>query len=631
MPPDAKPVKAEWPINSLLGQLQPEPGWTIRRAVIASYSADLRVVAAVMLALCGASQDPELANRIRFAQALRRLKGKVAFVVQRGRIHRPHNLNRIAALLDRFVFEADCDEGAPTGGRSWHPKFVVSQWLNEETKETSWRLWLGSRNLTRDLSQDVGLLLTPGDYALTPESTADLSRSVAELQRCLPPGVAPPFAAKEMKSLASAKWRLPPGIKEIALHWIAGEDRFPVVGSRVDEAIVISPFIDKNALQETQHWTKAGVKPVVVAPTTELSRECPAGSPLLETAKLHVMAPSFDEGSSYDEGEPGTDEGETDGGADRETDRSDEAGAIHAKLIYLRRGKTKRLWLGSPNFTRRGWKRNYELAACLTALPSADPWRGELNEIVSRMELYKPPPPLPSQMEIVADRLESARKQLAASLKPIQRRDGNLVAIEAETPFVPPEDAMKLVVGLPWEGSVPQLWPSGYRSVALGDVPLEACGDLVLFELSLEKTSSSWLMRAPFTPALDEARDRASLFSYLGPDGYLGLLNAAVNAGTLVIAPPWDDPGTGTALHGTRAQARSSGPSLESLLKLYVRSPEQFDEFARIVEHYRAEESRWTERSPPEQQAAVEQLQDFNRLWDEVGSRLVAKDKRHGT
>ncbi len=212
-----------------------------------------------MLALCGASQDPELANRIRFAQALRRLKGKVAFVVQRGRIHRPHNLNRIATLLDRFVFEADCDEGASTGGRSWHPKFVVSQWQSEETKETSWRLWLGSRNLTRDLSRDIGLLLTPGDYALPPESMADLSRSIHELQRRLPPSVRP-FSAKNMKSLARAKWRLPLGIKGIDLRWIAGEDRFPVIDQPVDEAIVISPFVDERALKELPGWTKAGGK-----------------------------------------------------------------------------------------------------------------------------------------------------------------------------------------------------------------------------------------------------------------------------------------------------------------------------------------------------------------------------------
>ncbi len=342
------------------------------------------------------------------------------------------------------------------------------------------------------------------------------------------------------------------------------------------------------------------------------------------------MAPSLDEGLPYHEADPDNDEEETDGGTDREIDRSDEAGAIHAKLLYLRRGKMKRLWLGSPNFTRRGWKRNYELAACLTAVPSADPWRGELHDIVSRMELYRPPLSLPTQMETAADRLESARKQLAATLKPTQRRDGNLVTIEAVAPFVSPEDSMNLLVGLPWQGSAPQRWPTGHRAVALGEVPLEACGDFLLFELSVDKATSSWLMRAPFKPALDEARDRASLFSYLGPDGYLGLLNAAANAGAAVIAPAWDDPGTGKTLHRGMAQARSSGPTLESLLKLYVRAPEQFHEFARIVEQYRAEESRWTERPAPEVQAAVDQLKDFNRLWEEVGTRLVARGRRHG-
>ena len=627
MPPKTKSAQRSWPIIPLLQQLQPEPGWAIERAVVASYSADLRVVAAAMLALCGAGQDPELANRVRFAQALHRLRGKVAFVVQRGRIHQPHRLNRISTLLDRFLFEADCNEGQ--GGRSWHPKFVVSQWKNRN-KETSWRLWLGSRNLTRDLSRDVGLLLTPGDQPLPSESMAELSRAIQELQRWLPRD-AVPFDDRVMQSLLQAKWRLPVGVGRIDLRWIAGEDRFPVVDEDelVDEAIVISPFVDEKTLNRTRHWTKPDVKPAIVAPLTELSRECPSDSSLLKMADLHVMAPSPDDGLPSDQAEPSADNSASDGGQDREVDRSDEAVAIHAKLIYLRHGKKKRLWLGSPNFTHRGWKNNYELAACLTGPLTSDPWGDELRLIVSRMERFPEPPPISTPSESASDRLETLRKKLSATWKLSQKRKGNRVSLQATTPFMPPDSAIKLQVGLPWESGVLQSWPAGHRSVDLGDVPLEACGELILFMLSLgEATTASWLMRAPFTSPLDERRDKAALYAYLGPDGYLSLLNATANAALPIFAPPWDEPRTEMVhSHGPSATP-TSGPTLESLLKLYVASAEQFQDFARIVEEYRLEESRCAVPSSPERRAAVERLNDFNRLWDKVGARLASKMRR---
>src|SRR4051812_24017539 len=100
----------DWPVHSLLAQFRPDPGWELDRACVASYSADVRVITAALLAFGGHATEPEMGSRVQLIQAFRNLRGRIAFVVQRGRIHWPRNLPKIAVLLDRIVFEAVCDE-----------------------------------------------------------------------------------------------------------------------------------------------------------------------------------------------------------------------------------------------------------------------------------------------------------------------------------------------------------------------------------------------------------------------------------------------------------------------------------------------------------------------------------------
>src|SRR5438477_120620 len=83
-----------------------------------------------------------------------------------------------AALRDKFLFEAACDERR----RSWHPKFAVMRWTRPEDKARAWRAWLGSRNLTRDLSRDAGLLLAESADANAGSALLGLRSAVEGLQ-----------------------------------------------------------------------------------------------------------------------------------------------------------------------------------------------------------------------------------------------------------------------------------------------------------------------------------------------------------------------------------------------------------------------------------------------------------------
>ena len=212
--------KADWPVHSLLAQLRPEAGWQLERACIASYSADVRVVTAALLALGGHATEPEMGSRVQLVQAFRNLRGRVAFVVQRGRILWPRNLPKVAALLDRFLFEADCDERH----RSWHPKFAVMRWRHQVSGELSWRAWLGSRNLTRDLSRDAGFLIAQSSESTASQLLPGLRSGVKRLQTHLPRW-ATRFSEAELDELGRARW-LPRGRrKAVQLAWTAPFDR----------------------------------------------------------------------------------------------------------------------------------------------------------------------------------------------------------------------------------------------------------------------------------------------------------------------------------------------------------------------------------------------------------------------
>src|SRR3546814_8687509 len=83
-----------------------------------------------------------------------KLRGKARIVIQRGRLAKMRRTPKVAAVLDQFVREVDIDEA--TG--SWHPKAALIK-LRAGDGTATWRLWIGSRNLTECVNRDIGLLL----------------------------------------------------------------------------------------------------------------------------------------------------------------------------------------------------------------------------------------------------------------------------------------------------------------------------------------------------------------------------------------------------------------------------------------------------------------------------------------
>ncbi len=603
----------DWPTHSLLAQFRPEPGWELDRACFAAYSADVRVVTAALLALAGSATEPELGSRVQLIQAIRRLRGRAAFVVQRGRIHWPRNLPKVAALLDRFLFEAECDERR----RSWHPKFALMRWRRPEDGVFAWRAWLGSRNLTRDLSRDSGLLLVEATHPNYGQPLRGLALSARALQANLPARMAR-FSEPELEALAAVRWAAPKGIGKMQVHWLDGTRKaFPEVRG-LRRVIVVSPFVDAQSMDAACKWLGDGGRLAIVASEPELARTCTAE--LASNAELYTFPAAPEEGLAYEAmpSQANVDEGD----AEREIDRSDEAGAYHAKLIYLRSATERRLWLGSPNLTQRAWSRNFEIVADLVAA-GRDPWSAVLEDLVRHANRFELPT---RQEEKEEDRTEELRKVLCVELDCHQERNGDDVSLVATRWPKDPQGKVELLVGLPWADRVPVAWPWGETRLSLGQLKLEECSDFLLFVLRDGEDETGWLMHAPFRPALKEDRDRTAVASYLGPDGYLRLISEELQPARS-SAPPWDAPQRGSGGRNSPVGLYRDLPTLEGLLRLSIREPERLKAVAKTVAMLEQEAAKWSMDSTLRAEDR-EALDAFRRLWAEVGVPLT--EKSHG-
>lgn len=193
-----------WPALSFLEGLRPGADETVELALLAAYSADLGSIGAALLALAGKDNDAGRGSPSDFADAVESLRGKARIVIQRGRLARMRRTQKVAAVLDQFVREVDLDEA--TG--SWHPKAALIK-LRKDDGGVSWRLWLGSRNLTECVNRDIGLLLVSASKGGSQiAGVDDVARALAEQARLK--GVRPSSFAT---AVSSVSWRSPTGVK----------------------------------------------------------------------------------------------------------------------------------------------------------------------------------------------------------------------------------------------------------------------------------------------------------------------------------------------------------------------------------------------------------------------------------
>ncbi|MHB1543879.1 MAG: hypothetical protein ACYCSY_11535 [Acidiferrobacter sp.] len=600
-----------WPALSFLEGLRPGPDETVELALLASYSADLGSIGATLLALAGKDSDAGRGSPSDFADAVERLRGKVRIVIQRGRLARMRRTPRIAAVLDQFVREVEFDEAT----HSWHPKAALVR-TRAANGEICWRLWIGSRNLTECVNHDIGLLLISGEKGGTPIPGADeLARALAE--RAAFKGLRPSSLSA---TIAKVAWRAPAGVRVERLRWStgSGDQAVPIPPAGTDEIVVVSPFIDKSFLaRQTPQGTKSARR-VLLTTVREIERIGPSLATFDDL--LALDAPDYPDGDP----EPNPPSGASTTDNDLAVDEEEEVGrGLHAKLLFMRSGQTRRLWLGSANATMRAWTGcNAEVTAQLVVTEAVEKGLkallGSARLVAAPSAEHSPDPP-----SLEEEALERARAQVAARWAVqlnINDEGARLVHHSDLHPGGPHPDEPDILLEVGSLHGELVVWPAGQTVVDLTPIAPAERSEFVRLRVSREARGLAWLQRAPAEPPFGEDRDRAAFVHFLGARGFLlwlaGLLADDGSEGdgdwTIDEARERTSPAASAALD-------SSLPTLEEMLAAWARDPEKFRAIQRRVSQYLPAVLEEAKQEAPQ---AADMLRCFDDLWRKLCSGL---------
>ncbi|MFG1346530.1 hypothetical protein ACO2RV_16620 [Ancylobacter sp. VNQ12] len=604
-----------WPALSFLEGLRPGPDESVELALLASYSADLGSIGATLLALAGKDTDAGRGSPSDFADAVERLRGKARIVIQRGRLAKMRRTPRIAAVLDQFVREVDFDEAT----HSWHPKAALVRTRSVDG-EIGWRLWIGSRNLTECVNRDIGLLLVSGANGGAPIPGADeLARALAD-RAALKGQRSATLAA----TIAKVAWRAPAGVRVERIRWSAGtgDQPVPVPPPGTDEVVVVSPFIDKNFLARQIQKGAKPARSVLLTTIREIERIGPSLAAFDDL--LALDAPDYPIGDP----EPGRQPAASAADVIPADDEEEEVGrGLHAKLLFMRSGRKRTLWLGSANATLRAWTgRNAEVIAELLV---TEPVEKGLKALLGSARLVEAPSMehLPDAAALEEEALERARAQVAARWAAELNIDGEGIRLTHRSdlhPGGPHPDESDIVLQVGALHGELLVWPAGQAVVHLGSVVPAERSEFVRLRVSRGDKGLTWLQRAPAEPPFGEDRDRAAFVRFLGARGFLLWLAGLLADDDRQGEGDWtnDEPRERAGL-GADPALDSSLPTLEEMLAAWARDPDKFREIERRVSQYLP---AVLEQAGQEDPQTAEMLRRFDELWGKLRSGLGAAE-----
>lgn len=557
-----------WPGQPYLDELRPERSETVRLALFATYSVDLSAIAAMLLALIGRNNEKGSGAAIDFAGAVDQLRDRVRIIIQRGRIARPIALPRVAGILDQFVIEQTHDERV----RSWHPKVALVAYGSPKG-QTRWRLWIGSRNLTRSQDLEVGILLDGhpkrGKGRARLEGAGDLGANLAKIAGW-------PDASAISEELDAVWWEAPEGFRLRAL--LDGLDEGvglavePPAGA-IDGLTIVSPFLSSDFLKEAGRWGREGARTLVSSMPALVDMANRSGAPLAAFSKVLAYAAPDEAIEEKAPEAPRTSPPEDD-------EAEPQPLALHAKLVAFHQGDTTIVRVGSANATDRAWSgQNSEVMIELEAEEAFNPGLAFL--------IGKATPVTIGELALVkradtteADALENSRKALMASWDPILRRDGDRFVLDARSLPLLADASHHLAAGHA-NGDLLE-WPKDGIRLNLGSIPLSVQSAFIQVRVSSTENSVRWMQRVEVDPPLEETRDLAALASHMGLRAFHDWMRAMLGGETVPIGDVAWDEDMGGAAKGREALGYSR-LTLEDILTAWARDEKAFK---RVDKHF---------------------------------------------
>lgn len=581
--------------HSVFEALRPHADETLDRAAFATYSLDLIAIAALVLSLGRAGEQELEAGPLSFIDALTTVAPRVDIVFQKDRLKPVTHHHGVLHMLDRRLHAVQ-----PPYGASYHPKLALVRYLGPG-KVVTWKLWLGSRNLTGGQDREAGLLLVGrvgGSSGKRMPAIAAMARDLLE-----PAAWIHEYATE----LASVRWRAPHGVSLRSFQWRReGEPKpFKAELRGTTRTVAISPFADD-----------AGCSAFNGCPTNLLLTTAEAAGGLGPRSNLAVAvcrAPSFDVAMPVESAaaSPAVDDISV-----------PEPAGIHAKLLLRQRGATNRLWIGSANLTGRGMNgNNAELMAELDVpaeVAEALIAYAEDGAPFDR-DTVEPDPELASRR--AAERaLDNAIAAVVANDMQLTRdREGlTLTSGGSLDDFL---SGHRLEAWLLTRPDKVAAWPSGTRSVLLvpGGVPLKLETVLVCFRaerLKKDCPPRTWAQSVVFVGHDADARDRAATAAYIGLAGASAWLRAQLEGIVGNEATTWA--GARQWAGSQFAGADDELPlALEEVLAAWARDPEEFEARARQVEQTLAALSAELSQATDEErdEAALARWREIENFW----------------
>lgn len=599
-----------WGSLPFLRVLRPEPGESVEGAIVATYSADLVVIAAALLALAELDDDRGSGSKVDFANAFDRLHGRFSVLCQRGRTISPVRNVLVLKLMDRFLKEVESDERQS----AWHPKIALV-WLRDQAGALRWRLWLGSRNLTKSTAWELGLTLTSvekGGQSIP--GIARLGELVGERA-----GLADWDGARLRRALEPVRWAVPRGIgvKDINLFDIGENRTLPAEPAGLKRLVVVSPYLDGGVIGSLGRWGDGDCERILVSTLPELKKlSLQKSAPLANfMSGLRYLDAPFEEEADIDVASS------TDTSAG--TDEEPESRGLHAKLIYAEHRGGRTLWVGSANATGRAWSGpNAEVIACLSA--DADAVKG-LNAFLNAETSIVDAELLAAvdAEDCEQERLDEIRCELAATWNLTQeRRSGELWLCGDYDPHRLADDLQVRVsaLGGPWVE-----WSTECTAVPLHCAGLAQETELVVVFVRIGEKETQWVQLARIAGFQPAERDRKLLAQYLDARTFLAWIRSLLDQSICGEGGgDWD--GDHRTPHperrdGSDPDAAAWAPSLEQALKAWLRDPDQLRQVDDLLTRYldSIHQAHGSETPGPESRA----LAEIRRVWPVVRRELI--------
>jgi hypothetical protein len=597
--------------------LRPEPGWQVDHAILTTYSTDLVVLVTALISLSGCNIEQRTkGSRVELVRAMELLRGRVRVLAQKGRVSLPGTPRAILGLLDQFLIEIDANEET----HSWHPKAALIRYKAAgRPDDVQWRLWIGSRNLTRAMNWEAGLVINSRADGRGKKITGLPELGHALVERAKLPGFEAVTAQRE---LALLTWESPSGadVRSIRLLGPELDHGMPGAMQNATEVCLVSPFLDLTTVRAMGNWGGKKVRRTLLSTPTAMNAVAARDATVFD-GKFHevlkcgvpeVIAVGCDPLADEPPVAVETAEGEDISPA-----------GLHAKLLYAACGSDRRLWLGSANATGRAWSgRNFEIVAEMAlGKEPAD----ALLDFIRNGEHYVPKPEdVPEDAEKVA--LEHARNHVCGTWRPMQRarEDGTMVFCGEPPALGDPTICLQVAaLNNTWTP-----WPTGECSVLLASVPLGQRTDFLQVRIIRGDHMCAWVQLAPFDPRLDESRNRAAIAQYLTPQVFLLWLRSMLSQESPKPDEDWDSHNQGDPHQSSSTSFTSSEgdlPTIEEILRAWARDPENFIEADRKMKAYVKGLEQCARETGRHNEAAL--LKDLQGMWATLAGELLPQSK----